>query len=54
LSPCRTGTAVGLAAESPTEWVFYSYRLQEPVRVAFAADGSVRIVRDGIARQGKR
>jgi hypothetical protein len=45
---------VALVAESPTEWVVYSYRLPEPIRVAFAADGGVRIVRGGIVRQGKR
>jgi CubicO group peptidase (beta-lactamase class C family) len=45
---------VALVAESPTEWVVYSYRLPEPIRVSFAADGGVRIVRGGVVRQGTR
>ena len=32
---------VGLVAESPTSWVYYSYRAPAPVRLRFGAQGTL-------------
>lgn len=45
---------VGLLAESPTTWIFYRYRLTQPVRLTFGADGSVEIARGPDRMRGKK
>jgi hypothetical protein len=44
---------VALVAESPSSWVFYSYRLAAPIAVTFEGP-SLTITREGVARIARK
>jgi hypothetical protein len=46
--------AVPLVAESPATWIFYSYRLRQPIVVTFSAEGSVTVKREGLTWTGRK
>lgn len=46
--------AVPLVPESPTSWVFYTYRLPAPVRLTFGDGGTLRIDAAGGSRTAER
>lgn len=43
-----------LVAQSPASWVFYSYRLAQPISVTFGPDETVEVTRDGGTRRGTK
>jgi hypothetical protein len=43
-----------LVPESPSSWVFYSYRLPHLIRLTFGENGSVTIAQGAVTMEGKK
>ena len=45
---------IALVAESPSAWVYYRYRLRQPIVVRIPGDGSITVTREGQTWSGRK